>query len=84
MNIQTVANNLRKTIAGKEMMLTTLQNPSVKAYPKIVKESMVHMLETNIDELKRILQDVKQCQEVDLYQEGREAGYEEAILKERG
>lgn len=61
MNIETVAANLRKTIAGKEMMLTTYENPSVNPYPKFVKETMIQMLTTNIAELKRILQDVEQC-----------------------
>jgi hypothetical protein len=59
MNIQTVAENLRKTIAGKEMLLETYKNPSVLT--KQIRETMTHMLEINIDELKRILQDVEQC-----------------------
>ena len=61
MNIQTVINNLRHTIAGKEMLLATYENPSINPYPPMVKATMVHMLETNITELKRILQDVEQC-----------------------
>jgi archaellum component FlaC len=59
MNIQTVANNLKRTIAGKEMLLETYKNPSVLTKP--IRETMTHMLEINIDELKRILQDVEQC-----------------------
>ena len=59
MNIQTVADNLRKTIAGKEMLLETYKNPSILTKP--IRETMAHMLEVNIDELKRILQDVEQC-----------------------
>lgn len=59
MNIETVAQNLRKTIAGKEMLLETYKNPSVLTKP--IRETMTHMLEINIDELKRILQDVEQC-----------------------
>ena len=59
MNIQTVAENLRVTIAGKEMLLETYKNPSVLT--KQIRETMTHMLEINIDELKRILQDVEQC-----------------------
>jgi hypothetical protein len=58
MNIQTVADNLRKTIAGKEMLLETYKNPSILTKP--IRETMAHMLEVNIDELKRILQDVEQ------------------------
>jgi hypothetical protein len=59
MNIQTVATNLRVTIAGKEMLLETYKNPSILTKP--IRETMAHMLEINIDELKRILQDVEQC-----------------------
>ena len=61
MNLQTVAENLRNTIAGKEMLLDTYKNPSVNPYPKFVKEAMIDFLEVNIDELKRILKDVEQC-----------------------
>jgi hypothetical protein len=56
MNIQTVALNLRNTIAGKENMLSTIYidcKPGTHAIAK--------MLEVNIGELKRILQDVEQC-----------------------
>jgi hypothetical protein len=59
MNIQTVKTNLEKTIAGKEMLLETYKNPSVLTKP--IRETMAHMLEINIDELRRILQDVEQC-----------------------
>jgi hypothetical protein len=63
MNIQTVATNLRVTIAGKEQMLAqyrtmTLvlkENESPETY------ATVKFLEINIDELKRVLQDVEQC-----------------------
>jgi hypothetical protein len=59
MNIQTVAQNLRNTIAGKEMLLETYKNPSILTKP--IRETMAHMLEVNIAELKRILADVEQC-----------------------
>jgi hypothetical protein len=61
MNIATVARNIKNTISGKEMLLDTYQNPSVNPYPKFVKETMIQMVEINIAELKRILQDVEQC-----------------------
>ena len=61
MNIKTVADNLRNTIAGKEMLLITYQNPAVNPYPNGVKETMIQMLELNIGELKRILEDVEKC-----------------------
>ena len=67
MNIQTVAENLRNTIAGKEGYLKALTD-SRKAYDSrweplkaAVNESTIKFLEVNIDELKRILQDVEQC-----------------------
>ena len=56
MNIQTVAGNLRNTIAGKELMLTTL------TARRVVDKVAIKYLEINIDELKRILQDVEQCE----------------------
>jgi hypothetical protein len=59
MNIQTVADNLKNTIAGKEMLLETYKNPSILTKP--IRETMAHMLEVNIAELKRILGDVEQC-----------------------
>ena len=55
MNIQTVADNLRNTIAGKEAMLKGVAKDTT--YGKIIEQ----MLEFNIDELKRILQDVELC-----------------------
>ena len=62
MNIQTVAENLRNTIAGKEMRLTEWQ--AARSWPdsdqKFVNET-IHYLKINIDELKRILQDIEQC-----------------------
>jgi hypothetical protein len=56
MNIQTVATNLRVTIAGKQAMLDGLRVSEKEGY-YIIKQ----WLEINIDELKRILQDVEQC-----------------------
>jgi hypothetical protein len=64
MNIQTVADNLRRTIARKEMMLATYENPSVgrhSAGGQAAMTATVEFLKINIDELKRVLQDVEQC-----------------------
>ena len=64
MNIQTVAQNLRNTIAGKEMLLDTYENPMVgrqNASSRMAMNMMIEILKTNIAELKRILQDVEQC-----------------------
>lgn len=64
MNIQTVATNLRNTIAGKEAMLASVQEKAklklgnIDAY---VTGATIGFLEINIDELKRILQDVEVC-----------------------
>lgn len=61
MNIETVASNLRTTIAGKEKYLAETQIPTEPSSERIVKDLMVRMLAVNIAELKRILQDVEQC-----------------------
>jgi hypothetical protein len=52
MNIQTVAENLKNTIAGKEALLAEYESKNIL---------LAGMLRVNIDELKRILQDVEQC-----------------------
>jgi len=63
MNIQTVADNLRKTIASKEQLLTKWQEfHPVESSDRSHKATMVRMLEINIDELRRILEDVEQCE----------------------
>jgi len=55
MNIQTIADNLCNTIKGKEAILESIKSR------RVVNEVVVHYLEVNIDELKRILKDVEQC-----------------------
>ena len=62
MNIQTVAENLRNTIAGKEKYLAEWNNADlVETADRIHRATIVGMLTINIDELKRILKDVEQC-----------------------
>ena len=65
MNIQTVANNLRATIAGKENMLLAVQQErtfvGLRDGEDIALRTTAQFLEINIAELKRILQDVEQC-----------------------
>ncbi len=63
MNIQTVATNLRNTIAGKEKALAEYQEARKVATmaEDIALYPVVEFLKVNIDELKRILQDVEQC-----------------------
>jgi len=56
MNIQTIADNLRNTIAGKELLLARY-----KAGNDAIAWAVGDMLEINIDELKRILVDVELC-----------------------
>jgi hypothetical protein len=63
MNIQTVAENLRNTIAGKEKYLAGLCNyRGINEGAAMYSEGIRAMLELNINELKRILQDVEQCE----------------------
>jgi hypothetical protein len=63
MNIQTVAANLRNTIAGKEIQLAQWEAARSwkNADQQFVNET-VQYLKINISELKRILQDVEQCE----------------------
>jgi hypothetical protein len=63
MNIQTVITNLRNTIAGKEKMLTHMNEYRVYASEGQVMahNATVEFLKINIDELKRILQDLEVC-----------------------
>ena len=68
MNISTVAQNLRNTIAGKQAMLDGLKVSEKEGY-YIIKQ----WLEINIDELKKILADVEKCVEKDVEQSWRES-----------
>ena len=69
MNIQTVTENLRNTIAGKEQMLAEHQcalaasylGPTPLAGTEMAFVATIKFLEINIAELQRILQDVEQC-----------------------
>ena len=54
MDIQTVRNNLKRTIEGKEHLFKALQGSS-----GLVAETTAHFLLLNIDELKKILKDVE-------------------------
>ena len=63
MNIQTVRDNLKNTIAGKERLFQTYNSDldyasdSEKALIRVKKD----FLQINLEELKRILADVEQC-----------------------
>ena len=69
MNIYTVRDNLKNTIAGKEAYLNEWNNANIKwnnaniteTADRIHRATIVGMLKVNIGELKRILEDVEQC-----------------------
>jgi hypothetical protein len=78
MNVQTVAENLRRTIAGKELYLAECNKAlNVKVDPLDAGERMAitatkEFLEININELKVILFDVEQCIAKDVEQSWRD------------
>jgi hypothetical protein len=65
MNIQTVAENLRNTIAGKELHLANTikirDEQDLTLEQEVANYVTIQFLQINIGELKRILQDVEQC-----------------------
>ena len=65
MNIHTVADNLRNTIAGKEHLLDqysrALEGDKMLYEQKIAVGAAKEFVQINIDELNRILQDVEKC-----------------------
>lgn len=65
MKIHEVQENLRNTIAGKEAYLAreNENRQSEDAHVRMVAYTVAKMLEVNIDELKRILQDVDKAVE---------------------
>ncbi len=70
MNIYTVRDNLKNTIAGKERHLEAMRTQTESLSSGWY--AIVNMLEINIDELKRILKDVEQCIEKDVYNSWRD------------
>jgi tetrahydromethanopterin S-methyltransferase subunit F len=63
MNIYTLALNLHNTIAGKENHLDDLryQSTLMAREEEMATKATIKFLEVNIDELKRIVQDVEVC-----------------------
>lgn len=62
MNIYTVRDNLIQTIEGKEYMLQELEGMRFNEIGKqIANGATIKFLAVNIDELRRILQDVEVC-----------------------
>ncbi len=73
MNIQTIRNNLKNTIAGKEKYLATLGNTrDINDGAAMAVEATRAMLEINLQELKRILQDIESCVAKDVEQSWRD------------
>ena len=76
MNLSTVITNLRNTIAGKEKYLAECKDALAKGLTSngvhIAVDTTREFLEINIDELKRILQDVEQCVAKDVEQSWRD------------
>lgn len=71
MNIQTVAENLRNTIDGKEKLFATYEKQTIKAEDNVsmaIAFARVEFLRINIAELKRILGDVEQCEQFNNYE----------------
>ena len=73
MNIYTVRDNLKRTIAGKERYLSMLSDTrEMNVGAAMATEATRSMLEINIDELKKILIDVEKCVEKDVEQSWRD------------
>lgn len=60
MNIYTVRDNLKNTIAGKEKHLAQMERDIV-AYNQTVNHTVAKFLRINLDELRNILADVEVC-----------------------
>ena len=68
MNIQTVRDNLKRTIAGKETYLAQWQSLElINSEERSHRATIVGMLAQNIGELSRILIDVEKCCEQATY-----------------
>lgn len=70
MNIQTVKENLQNTIAGKVKYLIELEYALTLATMAegTALTATIAFLKINIAELKRILQDVEQCEQFNNYE----------------
>ena len=63
MNIETVAENLRNTIAGKELLVAHYRKVAANQGNALdnINTAFAGFVQHNIDELRRILKDVEQC-----------------------
>ena len=81
MNLSTVISNLKTTIAGKEKMLNDQWNKMAFGDPswqsdigkQMAIKATIEFLKINIDELKKILADVEQCEARDVEQSWRDS-----------
>ena len=79
MNIYTLRDNLKTTIAGKEAYLEAFSADDHEY--KIIRETMIEFIEINLEELRKILTDVETCCEQakkeasDAWQRGYDQGY---------
>ena len=77
MNLQTVITNLKNTIAGKEQLLAEKIDRKEHGWFNSTSEivanrATIEFLEIYINELKRILADVEQCEAKDVEQSWRD------------
>ena len=63
MNIETVAENLRNTIAGKELLVAHYRKVAANQGNALdnINTAFAGFVQHNVDDLRRILKDVEQC-----------------------
>ena len=63
MNIETVAENLRNTIAGKELLVAHYRRVAANQGNALdnINTAFAGFVQHNVDELRRVLKDVEQC-----------------------
>ena len=63
MNIETVAENLRNTIAGKELLVAHYRKVAANQGNALdnINTAFAGFVQNNVDELRQILKDVEQC-----------------------
>ena len=63
MNIETIAENLRNTIAGKELLVAHYRKVAANQGNALdnINTAFAGFVQHNVDELRQILKDVEQC-----------------------
>ena len=63
MNIETVAENLRDIIAGKELLVAHYRKVATNQGNALdnINTAFAGFVQDNVDELRRVLKDVEQC-----------------------